>query len=112
MFQQLQLDDVDEPDLYPIRYDAVLKYADESCPSYSSLRLSAQLVSNPINETATPASTENESSKEYICTKPENWTVLNNGEEGRTIEPIPFAGESEEFSVKITYEEVAFGCPK
>ena len=26
---QLQLDDVDEPDLYPMRYHAVLAYADE-----------------------------------------------------------------------------------
>ena len=38
--------------------------------------------------------------------KAANWTVLN-GDNGRTIEPIPFTGESEEFSVKITDEEVA-----
>ena len=52
-------------------------------------------------------SSESESSKEYVCTKAANWTVLDNGEDGRTIEPIPFTGESEEFSVKITDEEVA-----
>ena len=38
---QLQLDDVDEPDLHPMEYDAVRKYADERSPSYSSSRLSA-----------------------------------------------------------------------
>ena len=35
-YWNLQLDDVDEPDLYPMRYDAVLKYADECSPSYSA----------------------------------------------------------------------------
>ena len=29
-YWQLQLDDVNEPDLYPMRYYAVLKYADET----------------------------------------------------------------------------------
>ena len=53
------------------------------------------------------SSTESESSKEYVYTKPENLTVLNNMEDDRTIKPIPFTGESEEFSVKITDKEVA-----
>ena len=79
-YWQLQLDDVGEPDFYPMRYDVVRKYADKTCPSYSSFRLLAQLVPNSGNERATmPPSTESESSKEYICTRPENWTVLNNG---------------------------------
>ena len=74
-YWQLQLDDVvDELDLYPMKYYAVLKYADESCPLYySSFRLPAQFVPNPVNETATMPSTSEtkiESSKEYICTEP------------------------------------------
>ena len=61
-YWQLQLDNVDEPDLYPMRYDTVLKYADECSPSYSSFRLPAQLVPNPVNETATiPSTSETES---------------------------------------------------
>ena len=43
-YWQLQLDNVDESDLYPMRFDAALKYADETCPSYSSFRLPAQLI--------------------------------------------------------------------
>ena len=106
-YWQLQLGDVDEPDLYVMRYDAVLKYADETCPSYSSFRLPAQLVPSPINETATiPAGSESKSSTEYVCTNPVNWTVLNDGEDDRAIEPIPFTGESEEFLVKIKDEEL------
>ena len=92
-----------------MRYDAVLKYADETCPSYSSFRFPAQLLSNPVNETTTlllTSESETKSSKEYVCTKPANWSVLN-GEDGRAIESIPFTGESEKFSVKITDEEVA-----
>ena len=38
-YWNLQLDNVDEPDLYPMKYDAVLVYAGETCPSYSSFRL-------------------------------------------------------------------------
>ena len=88
-----------------MRYDTVLKYADESRPLYSSFRLPAHLVPNPINETA--ISSESENCKEYIKTVPTNWTVLNDGKDGRTIEPIPFIGGSEEFSGKITDEELA-----
>ena len=64
-----------EMDLYPMRYDAVLKYADEACPSDSSFRLPEQLLPNPANGTATPPrSAESESDRnphEYDCTKPE-----------------------------------------
>ena len=55
----------------------------------------------------TESESETKSSKEYACTKPANWTFLKDGEDVRTIEPIPFTSESEEFSVKMTDEEVA-----
>ena len=52
-FFQLQLDDViNEPELYPMIYDAVFAYADECNPSYSSFRLPAQILFDPINETS------------------------------------------------------------
>ena len=95
---QLQLDDVDEPDLHPMRYDAVLAYADETCPSYSSFGLPAQFIPNPVNEIATSTPrTNSENCKEYIKTNPKNWTVLKDGKDGRTIDPIPYTGESGEF---------------
>ena len=38
---------------------------------------------------------------------PTSRTVLKDGEDGRTIDPIPYTGESEEFVVKITDRELA-----
>ena len=84
-----------------MRYAAVLMYADESCPSYSSFRPPVQFVPKPVNEIAIPSS-EIENCKEYVNIEPVDWTILKDGEDGRTIEPIPFSGESEQFSVKIT----------
>ena len=36
-----------------------------------------------------------------------SWTILKDGEDGRFITPVPYTGESEEFSVKIIDEEFA-----
>ena len=81
-----------------MRYYAVLAHADDTCPFYSS----------PVNETATPrTSSESENCKECIKTNPENWAVLKDGDDGRTIDPILYTGESEESSVKLTDAEVA-----
>ena len=96
---------MNEPELYSMRYYAVLKYAEETCPSYSSFRFPAQLVPNPINEIAT--SSESKNCKEYVQIVPTSWTVLKDNEDGRTIESIPFTGRSEELSVKMIDEEIA-----
>ena len=120
-YWQLQLDYVDESELYPMKYDAVLAYADESSLSYSSFRVLAQLVHNPLNLCPYKAweldsdgedgritrSSESKNCKEYIKTKPENWTVLKDGKDGRIVEPIPHISEYEENSVKLTNEELA-----
>ena len=103
-YWQLQLDDVDEPELYPMRYDAVVAYADESCPSYSSFRLPVELVPNPVNERAS------QNCKEYIWTDPTYWTVLKDGEDVRIIEPIPYTGESEEFLISCEQLSLDRGC--
>ena len=58
------------------------------------------LVPTPVNKTAS------QNCKEYIWTDPTSWTVLKDGKAGRTIESIPYTGESEEFSAKITTEEL------
>ena len=54
-FFQLQLNDVNEPDLYPMRCDAALAYADERSASFDIFRLPAQLLSTPANKSATTA---------------------------------------------------------
>ena len=56
--------------------------------------------------TSITSSRTTENSKEYICANPENWTVLKYGETERIIWPIPYIGDSEEFSVTITDEEL------
>ena len=90
-YWQLQLDDVNEPDLYPMRYDVVLAYADECNVCFGSFRLHSYCVPNPSGKSASCSSmsTSSENCKEYVRKKPENcWTVLNVGEAGRTIGPI------------------------
>ena len=42
----------------------------------------------------------------YEWTDPSDWKCLQNGSPGQQIDPIPYTGESEEFSVKITEDEV------
>ena len=77
------LDNVDEPELYLMRYDAVLAYADECSSSpYSSFRLSVELVPHPVNETA------RQNCKEYIWTKPESWAVLKRAKMEEPLNPF------------------------
>ena len=42
----------------------------------------------------------------YQRTDPIDWTCLKDGAPGRHIDPIPYTGESEEFAVKISDDEV------
>ena len=43
-YWRLQLDDVNERDLYSMRHDAILQYADETYPLCSSIKKSIRLV--------------------------------------------------------------------
>ena len=110
-FWLYQLDDPDyqdEDNLYPMRYDAVLAYADEDSLSFSSFRLPTHSLTNPSNESASAAATTTDHNyKEYVRTEPENWKLLKDGAPGRTIEPVPYTGDYKDFEVKITAEELA-----
>ena len=45
--------------------------------------------------------------KTYYKTNPKEWTKINeNGDNGRTVEPIPFTDDNEDFTVNMTPEEV------
>ena len=47
------------------------------------------------------------SRKTYYRTDPKEWTKINdNGDNGRTVEPIPFTDDNEDFTVNMTPEEV------
>ena len=47
------------------------------------------------------------SRKTYYRTDPKEWTKINdNGDNGRTVDPIPFTDDNEDFTVNISPEEV------
>ena len=101
-WQLQELIDVDKPELYFMRHDtAVLAYADEDSPLYSSFRLPMELVPSPVNKSA------RQNCKEYVWMDLMSWIVRKDDTAGRIIAPIPYTGESKEPSVKITYEELA-----
>ena len=52
------------------------------------------------------ASEEEEEFAVYARTLPEDWKEIKGRARGRTIEPIPFTGDNDTFSVKMTDEEL------
>ena len=125
--------------LYPMRYDAVLHYADEEDERYSQFRLLSSPPANPDGEevrihqrrtlprqrrnpessdentNTTQSNDESESEPEegedqnyttYTRTDPADWKEIKGRARGRTVEPIPWSGGDEEFSVNITDEEL------
>jgi hypothetical protein len=141
--------------LYPMRYDAVLHYADEEDERYSQFRLLSSPPANPDGEevrihqcrtlprqrrnpessdqrcmlprqrrnpessdentNTTKSNDESESEPEegedqnyttYTRTDPADWKEIKGRAKGRTVEPIPWTGGDEEFSVNITDEEL------
>ena len=124
-FFQLELDS-ELGAFYPMRYDAVLHYADEVHPCFSRYRLPNEPPSNPRDENVSvrrqqrPDDSEEEDSEEetvnhniYKMTDPKDWRKIEGRSRGRTVEPIPFtrsdgnADGDEMFNVKITEEELA-----
>ena len=119
---------------YPMRYDSVFSFADEEQERFQRFRLPRYAMANPEGEEVfitraststralpgspasassnndtdgeTVASNESEEYNIYTRTDPEDWTCLKNGAPGRTIDPVPYTGESEEFSVDITEDEL------
>ena len=125
--------------LYPMRYDAVLHYADEEDERYSQFRLLSSPPANPDGEevcihqrrtlprqrrnpesldentNTTQSNAESESELEeggdqnyttYTRKDPADWKEIKGRARGRTVEPIPWSGGDEEFSVNITDEEL------
>jgi len=136
---QFECDGDDVPGrLYPMRYDAVLHYADEEDERYSQFRLLSSPPGNPDGEevrihrrtlprqrrnpessdentNTTQSNDESESEPEegedrnyttYTRTDPADWKEIKGRARGRTVEPIPWSGGDEEFSVNITDEEL------
>ena len=84
--------------------------SEEVCIARASTSMPA-LPGSPASNTDTDCETvaSNESEEEYTIytrTDPEDWTCLKNGTPGRTIDPVPYTGDSEDFSVDVTEDEV------
>ena len=98
----MQLDDVDEDELYPMTYDAVLKYANQFIGSFSSFRLQ---IHHPLIYPGNKL--VNQNCKEYVRTNQESWNLLKDDTPTiRNINPIPYIGDLEKHIVKIMDKEL------
>ena len=141
---QLEIDE-ERGALYPMRYDAVLHYADEEHSRFSSFHLPANPPSNPANESirvrrrprrifddfnnrsdnecedvsdretascTSPDEEEDDNDSEeedyeiYRLTDKNDWRKVGGRTRARNVAPIPFTGDKEEFTVKISDEEL------
>jgi hypothetical protein len=89
----------DGDDLYPMAYKAVCLYSNKQSSSFADFILPHK----PIRE---GDDVIDAGGTRYKRSSAEEWTQVQEGE-GRTIDPIPWSGDQEEFSVNITDEEVA-----
>jgi hypothetical protein len=97
----LLLDARDDDDMYPIAYDAVYEYADETSSSFHEYQLTYQSVRDGDEKIETQQA-------RYTKTTWEEWIQVSTEEgdgNGRTTDPIECTVD-EDFSVKITDEEV------
>ena len=93
----LLLDTRDDDELYGMNYEALCKYSDELSSTFDDYHLTYQPVRMHDEEIAT-------AKMSYTKTPASEWSRVEDGV-GRPIEPIEWGGD-EEFSVKITDEEV------
>jgi hypothetical protein len=89
----------DGDDLYPMSYKAVCEYSNRHSSSFTDFILPHK----PIREGDDQI---NAGGTRYKRSSSEEWTQVQEGG-GRSIDPIPWTGGQEEFSVNITDEEVA-----
>jgi hypothetical protein len=98
----LLLDDEDDDDVYLIiAYDAVCEYGNKKHSSFNQYQLPHHPVLVGDDEI------ETEDGTLYSLSPTDEWTQVDDDDNnGRTIDPIEWTGGNEEFSVKITDEEV------
>ena len=92
--------DNDDDDQY-MRYDAVLRFADEGADTFHDYKLPAIPIPPPEDEVI--------HDNELFVIDKLNWTEIiqgTNNPEVADMEPIPYTGEREEFDVDITEEEI------
>ena len=96
----VQFDNNDDEDQF-MRYDAVLRFADESADTFHDYKLPAIPIPPPEDEVM--------HDNELFVIDKLNWTEIIQGTtnaEVSDMEPIPYTGEREEFDVDITEEGI------
>jgi hypothetical protein len=97
----VELDDQDDDDQYLIAYDAVCEYSNKQHSTFDQYQLPSELVLEGDDEI------ETEDVTLYSLTPTDEWTrVDDDGDGGRSIDPIEWTGGNEEFSVNITDAEI------
>ena len=99
--------DSEPDDEYGMAYDAVYAYVDEGSSTYDDYRLPADPTREEVDAAVEVQDDNNQ--RRYTATGPDDWESVDvsNGETGRPIEPLPWTGGTEEFSVNATEEEIA-----
>ena len=82
-----------------MRRDAVIKYADNDASTYNNYNLPATPILAPAMEAVIGG-------KKYARTLPADWSIVDDNNTARHINPLNYTGTSEHFSVKITEEEL------
>jgi hypothetical protein len=97
----LLLDDVDDDNEYLMAYEAVCEYCNKQHSTFNRYQLPYEVVVEGDDEI------ETEDGMLYSLTPTDEWTRVDDDDSnGRTIDPIEWTGGNEEFSVKITDEEL------
>ena len=84
-----------------MRYDAVLRFADEGADTFHDYKLPAIPIPPPQDEVI--------HNQELFVINKMNWTEIIQGTNNPEVsdkEPIPYTGEREEFDVDITEEGI------
>ena len=98
----VQFDNNDDEDQF-MRYDAVLKFADEGAETFHDYRLPASPITPAAEEEAVHHNVT------YVMADKLDWTEIfedSNHPAIPDMTPIPFTGEREEFDVAATEEEI------
>ena len=95
-----------EPDaFYSMAYEAVYEYVDEGASTYDDYHLPAEPTMEEEEEEEVVGRGNH---RRYSKTDCNDWNTVDvaNGQRGRAIEPIPWTGGDEEFTVNATEEEI------
>jgi hypothetical protein len=104
----MDLDSEPEGEGYPIAYDAIFAYVDEGASTFDDF--ANRIRQEPLfdEDEEEEGADDNNHQTRFRKTADADWSKIDvaNGAAGRVVEPIPWTGGEEQFSVKITEEEL------